>query len=663
MWFMILAQNHLLQSNGNKTKFMKLRFLHFFLCLGLSLLFGSRSYGQKLRTHTIRTGDTPSLITEVYEVTLDDLMALNKDLDDQFVAGKIILIPETIRLKNPIKVPKRVLDHLKKHRVKKGETVFGISSKYEISEAVLRSFNTELINQSLKRGMKLQIPIYRTDFVMSYLGNALKSHVVQPQEGKWGISQKFGISITQLEMINPGIPEVLQEGMRLNVPNQDPINLEVEDINFFYYEVPAKIGFYSLEKTLGFTQAEIEKWNPVVKEKGLLAGMTLRLPRRELEKKVESKNDIAVAISSKEFSDLSVKKLALIMPFQLDKYKLNDSSELTDALSNLSRLSLSLEYYTGMLMALEETKSLGLSVNFDVFDSANDLTTLNKVLNSKYFGNYDVVVGPVGANLFDQTAEELNKLSVPCIAPLTIPSVLRTNVFQSIPSDLQLKEVIIKQVKGDDTVDKIVIVSDQSNRGVTTNLKEHFPSAQVVYSRLSKDGSDSFFILLDDLKRKLIAGHNLVFLETENVGFVANVASVLNGLITEKVTITLATTHFNNAFENENFTSSYRSNLKFRYPSINRPLDMNENENFISKYQETYGVFPSRYAIRAYDLTLDLLYRLGMYSNIEESIGNPTGAKLLENNFDYQNMPNGGYLNLSCFVVAYDNYEVKLLTQ
>ena len=50
----------------------------------------------------------------------------------------------------------------------------------------------------------------------------------------------------------------------------------------------------------------------------------------------------------------------------------------------------------------------------------------------------------------------------------------------------------------------------------------------------SKDGSDSFFILLDDLKRKLIAGHNLVFLETENVGFVANVASVLNGLITDK---------------------------------------------------------------------------------------------------------------------------------
>ncbi len=204
-------------------------------------------------------------------------------------------------------------------------------------------------------------------------------------------------------------------------------------------------------------------------------------------------------------------------------------------------------------MALEETKSLGLSVNLDVFDSANDLTTLNKVLNSKYFGNYDVVVGPVGANLFDQTAEKLNKLSVPCIAPLTIPSVLRTNVFQSIPSDLQLKEVIIKQVKGDDTVDKIVIVSDQSNRGVTTNLKEHFPSAQVVYSRLNKDGSDSFFILLDDLKRKLIAGHNLVFLETENVGFVANVASVLNGLITDKISITLATTHFNNAFENEKF--------------------------------------------------------------------------------------------------------------
>jgi hypothetical protein len=181
-------------------------------------------------------------------------------------------------------------------------------------------------------------------------------------------------------------------------------------------------------------------------------------------------------------------------------------------------------------------------------------------------------------------------------------------------------------------------------------LKGLFPQAQLIYSSLDKDGADSFFITLEDVEKNLIQGHNLVILETDNIGFASNVASVLNGLISPVRSITLATTDFNAAFENENFSNSYKSNLKLRYATSNKPMDTLGSADFIERYQERYHVYPNKYAIRAYDLTIDLLYRLGMYGGLDQSVGNLTAAKTLENKFNYQKLPDGGFTNVSCFV-------------
>ncbi len=641
---------------------MNIQFRHIALLICVGFWSTTISYGQKLRSHIVRTGDTALLLTELYEVTLDDLLALNKNLNENLVPGNTILIPETYRLKEPIKMPKQVFSRFKLHKVKAGETVFGISKKYGIDQSVLLAFNSELNNQGLKRGMKVKIPVYRTEMISSYIGNGLKPYEVQPQEGKWRISQKFGISTAQLELINPELTETLAAGQIINVPNIPSVDPDNNDLDYYYYEVPPKIGYLKLEQTLGLTREEIIEWNPILAEKGLMAGMVLKLPKQNIElSKPDSETN--ESISQVKFTDLTEKKLAVILPFQLDNYGTNDLSALKNVFSNRSFLGLSLDFYSGMTLALEDVKAAGLSVTVDVFDSANDKSTLTKVLNSRYFGDYDAVIGPIDSGLFDETSIKLSADEVPCITPYTLPKENRKNIFQSIPSDLQLKKAIISHIQNDDTIDHIVIVSDRNNRSRSNELKIQFPQGRMVYSRVSKSGTDSYFLTVDEMRNNLINGHNMVILETDNVGFASNVASILNGLLSSQREITLTTTHFNPAFDNEDFSNSYKNNLKFRYATINKPMDSMRSKKFVDRYQERFHVYPNRYAVRAYDLTIDLLYRLGMYSDLVTSVGNPVEAHMLENNFEYQKLPNGGYENVSCFIVAFDNYELKILSQ
>ena len=48
------------------------------------------------------------------------------------------------------------------------------------------------------------------------------------------------------------------------------------------------------------------------------------------------------------------------------------------------------------------------------------------------------------------------------------------------------------------------------------------------------------------------------------------------------------------------------SNLKFQYASTNKKIDIVEDKSFIDKFISNYNYFPSKYSIRAYDITYDL---------------------------------------------------------
>ena len=115
---------------------------------------------------------------------------------------------------------------------------------------------------NLKKGDKLRIPRYKTVKPKQTLSNTVKKYTVQAKEGKWRIAYKFGISVADLEALNPSMKETIQPGDELNVPNIH--NQEEKVIEDNLITILRQTGLHYKATELITERISIEK---IVKEK------------------------------------------------------------------------------------------------------------------------------------------------------------------------------------------------------------------------------------------------------------------------------------------------------------------------------------------------------------------------------------------------------------
>ncbi len=106
--------------------------------------------------HTIVSGETLWSLTRKYDVAEFELKKLNPILETGFPAGVTIRIPvKQTELSSPEPINE---DAFVRHEVKAGETLFGLSSKYNLAIPDLRRFNPQLASRNLVIGETLLIP-------------------------------------------------------------------------------------------------------------------------------------------------------------------------------------------------------------------------------------------------------------------------------------------------------------------------------------------------------------------------------------------------------------------------------------------------------------------------------------------------------------------------
>ena len=159
------------------------------------------------------------------------------------------------------------------HKVKKKETVFGITRKYNITETQLYEYNPLLKKIGLRKRMTLRIPVYpmvveKLPEPTVELDQNTQAYIVKPKETKWRIAYNFQMTIPELEALNPQIKKVLKEGQEIRVPilasQTESETLEASwDSNYNYYKVLPKEGYYRIEKKnwgdpkgVGFSQSQ-----------------------------------------------------------------------------------------------------------------------------------------------------------------------------------------------------------------------------------------------------------------------------------------------------------------------------------------------------------------------------------------------------------------------
>lgn len=147
----------------------------------------TQSNSNEGRFHTIKSGETLYRLGQIYKITPQEICAANPGLNiSNFRSGEVIFIPR--RKSQPIVeqtvTPQKEIveeDKLKirtTHKVERGETIYSITRKYEITEEALKEANptAELGHKKLKRKTILNIPYPKKVQIVKEVEKAEKSN-------------------------------------------------------------------------------------------------------------------------------------------------------------------------------------------------------------------------------------------------------------------------------------------------------------------------------------------------------------------------------------------------------------------------------------------------------------------------------------------------------
>lgn len=622
------------------------------LLIGLLCANFQFSWSQNTIKHKVVKGETVTQIAKKYSVTPNDIYKLNPDAV-KGVSENTILI---------ISAPKKVTTvavKTTKHEVKAKETWYSLSKFYGITIEEIQAANPEVKN-GLSIGQILNIPV-KKGWVKPQLPTKQEAvlHTVQAKETKYGITKQYGITIEELEKKNPeiigkelSIGQVLvikgikqKETTTPVIPSTPKVETPIiKEPNTVDYIVKPQETIYGIAKDNGLTPEELIVLNPVLKD-GLQEGMTIKVPKTKL-----VKFDL-----KKEYTDLTKslvtnnkKKLALLLPFNITKLDQDTINSTKSRLKKDKFLNMTLDFYSGALVAIDSAKTLGLNVDIAIVDSDETKSTsaINSIVDSYNLKNYDAVIGPFYQNNIEKLAQLIP--NVPIISPLSKDYDKKyPNLIQAtpLPDDVRNAMFDFMKLKSGN----IIAVIDPKKASVKQYIETQQIASGVQFVNFNEHGNlDTAHLKSLLVKDKM----NYVILETEKTNMILSTTGALLNTLKE-YQVNLVLLGENDAFDYEEIQMSRLTKLKMQYPSAIRQNNSDEATIFENSYKKKNRVLPNAYATRGFDVTFDALLRLQQNQTLLETYNN-VATQQVEGAFNFVPNPDGGFMNKGAYILFYD---------
>ena len=549
------------------------------------------------------------------------------------------------------------------HKVKKKETLYSISRLYDLNIEQVMEYNPILSRRGLRKRMILKIPVFKKKELVSeeIPDYNIIIYKVKPKDTKWRIAYNNNITIQELEKMNPVLKKGLKIDQKIKIPKSDKMNLSnLIDSNFNYYTVKQGEGYYRIQKKLGVSKKILDSLNPILLEQGLLNGMVLKLPLAYTGD-LKIKNDLLVEKTSliDSINGNSEINISVLLPFRASEIQFDSIDETRKILSERNLHTISSDFYSGIILASEDLSKYGISSKLSIYDTENKKSKIDKILNEINPDSCQIIIGPLIPDNFNYISSKERIFDLPKVAPLsTRDVVIRNSVYQSVtPKGLLRNKMIDYLDKNLDQDDNIVIVADSINRDIEYILKDIFPSSIIL--RPEKNG-----YLLPELVDSLLVDSlpNKIILESDNFSLISSVSAQMSAQISDLRKVQLFTTYRGNVYENENLSRKHLGDLNFTFTSGHHPLSKFEFNAFQERYIKFFGKPPNREAIRAYDLTLDLVLRIVYAGKLNSSAENIEETEYQENRFWYKKIEKNGFVNTAFYLLRhkeYDIYEIK----
>ncbi len=334
------------------------------------------------------------------------------------------------------------------HSVVKGDTVYSLMKLYDVSEKELYDANTVLkrglkVNSNIKipvRGVaNSEMPTERK------LKKTFNQHTVLKGETLYSISRRSELSVNILLEDNPTLdPAVLSVGQVLNIrKSEQGLTSELETrsgladyhqkVNsvapegFVYYVVKVGDSYRSIAQGHGMSYKQILQVNNLpVGSAEPTEGAMLLVREAKNTPSVKSVDDgyesgrVSEACGA-DFTSLSFRdtlNVALLLPLTVRGRVMTPFAE----------------FYEGFLMGVEDLKASGRNVVVNLYNTERDSNKLCNIVSQPKYQQSNLVVGPVFEDLLDIVLRDAESRSVPVVSPLaTIEQSDSPVLFQVAP--------------------------------------------------------------------------------------------------------------------------------------------------------------------------------------------------------------------------------------
>ena len=347
--------------------------------------------------------------------------------------------------------------------------------------------------------------------------------------------------------------------------------------------------------------------------------------------------------------------LSLLLPFNTSSIELDSIDKVEQLFKTRNLYTISLDFYSGVLYALNELQKTGVNVKLDVYDTENSFLKIESIVKDVAANKSDAIIGPIIPDNFDFISKLEVISKIPRVFPLsTNPVNMLSGVIQAVTPKRFLRNKMIEYLKNNlSPEDNIVIVADSLNRDIEGDLKNIFPNS--ITLRPESEGGYILPELVDSLLVDSLP--NKVIVETEIFTFISSIISQMNSQISNERKVQLFTTYRGNIYDDPNINIKDLGNLNFTYSSMTKPTTIDTLNSFTSGYIDLFGNFPNKDVVKAFDITTDILLRLALHKKLDKSF-KYGDQKYIQNRYNYVKDSLGGYINNGFYILRHSEYNV-----
>ncbi|WP_418696386.1 LysM peptidoglycan-binding domain-containing protein [Bacteroides sp.] len=548
--------------------------------------------------HTIEKGQSLYSIASMYGVSQSDIIKLNPGSDEKIYIGRALRIP-----RSAANVQKETY-----HTIEAGETLYRLTVKYNVSAKAICDANPGLSAENFRIGQVIRIPS----------------------------TTEAGVATSDTKVVTSN-----------DIPG--PVESRCRDM----HKVKRKETVFSISREYGISEAELIAANPELKgEDKIKKGTFLCIPypKAQVEQIAQSQIPTDSQLfreNKKETERFSTIKAAVVLPF-LDGVSKSEAARMV-------------EYYEGLLMAVDSLKRTGTSIDLYTYNSGPESASLNTILAKSEMKDMDIIFGP----LYQQHIKPLAEFAKKHDTRLVIPFTSKDNtVFQNpavyqinTPQSYLYSEVYDHFVRQFPNANVIFIEATQGTKDKVEfikGLKDELRNRSIPMKSLKEDAT------VESLKTVLRKDRENIFIPTSGSDItLIKILPQLTMLVREQPESrvhlfgypewqTYTKDHLEAFFELDTYfySSFYTNNLL--------PAAINFTKNYRRWYGKDMDERYPKFGMLGFDTGYFFLKGLSRYGSEFEKNFQELNLVPIQTGFKFQRVNNwGGFINKKVFFVHF----------